>query len=115
MTEHDDIATEPDRVPARPLRVSFVIVLAAIGVSALAVWLLAGRQSHGGGRGNVGPSRLWDTAIAPGEPFSMRTGHEIERAAARSRLDHWEWSDRSHARVRMPVDRAIDRYLRGAK
>jgi hypothetical protein len=115
MTEHEDIPVEPDRVPPPPLRVSFAIVLAAIGISVLAVWLLAGRVVHGGGRSSIGPGRLWDTAVAPGEPFTMKTGHEIGRAAARARLDSWEWVDRTHSRVRMPIGVAIDRYLEGAR
>jgi hypothetical protein len=40
---------------------------------------------------------------------------ERERAAQAAALETWTWADAQHTRVLMPVDRAIDRYMRGQR
>ena len=110
MTE-PEIATEPDRIPTAAIRIAIAIVAAAIAVSIVAVWLLAGRVAHGGGRGDIAAHRI----EPPADPFDVATEHERVRAAQRALLDTWQWVDAAHTRVRMPLPAAIDHYLGGKR
>ena len=105
MTEE----TEPDNIPQRALYVAIAVMFGAIVVSIVVVWLLAGRVAHGGGRSNIATPRI----EPPADPFETTTFHEQHRAEQHARLDHWEWSDASHTRVRMPIKAAIEHYLAG--
>jgi hypothetical protein len=115
MTEPPELPTEPDLVPRRPLRASVAIVIGAIAISVVAVWLLAGRVLHGGGRSNLGVPATERAGLAPPETFSSVTPNEVMRAVQRAQLDGWEWADRTHTRVRVPITIAIDRYVGGAR
>lgn len=109
MTEHDpsEVPTERDRVAGRLVAVAVASTIVAIAASILVVWLLATRASHGGGR-----SDEVDLALEPpADPFDDITQHEQRRLSLLHALDTWTWLDASRARLRMPVDVAIDRYL----
>jgi hypothetical protein len=94
---------QSEDVRARPIAITIAATVAAILASALVVWLLLGRQPHGGGRSDEQHATTFDE----------RTPAEATRATQRQALDRWTWADAAHTRVRMPVSEAIDAYLRG--
>ena len=104
-----EIPTEPDRVPSRLIGLSIGLVVGSIVLSIAVVWFLADRIASGGGRGNLGHLQI----EPPADPFDVATEHERVRDAQRVLLDHWQWADPSHTRVRLPLSVAIDRYLGG--
>lgn len=104
-----EIPTEPDRVSAPVIRASFALVVASIIISIVVVWFLARRIASGGGRGDLAHLQI----EPPADPFDVATEHERVRDAQRVLLDHWQWADPAHTRVRMPLSVAIDRYLGG--
>lgn len=108
MTE-DDVPTEPDRVAGRLIAATLVLAVIAVAASAVVVWLLASRLAHGGGRGDEGAF----ATEPPTDPFSLSTAHERHRRDQVDALESWQWADAQHTRVRMPLELAIDRYLRG--
>jgi hypothetical protein len=96
---HDEIPEQPEDVRSRPVALTIGATVAAILACAVIVWLMMP------GVPSPIPS---DTPT-----FDTRMPLERERAAQRAALDAWTWADAAHTRVRMPVDVAIDRYLRG--
>jgi hypothetical protein len=109
MTE-PEIPSEPDAIASRLVIATIVASIVAIAASAVVVWLLASRISHGGGR-----SDHVFASEPPPDPFSLATAHEARRAAQLRALESYEWADAQHTRARIPLSLAIDRYLRGAK
>jgi hypothetical protein len=82
--------------------VAMVAIIVGTGVGVLAV------APRGGESAVTSPA----FEVSPADPLSLPTAHEVRRAAQRASRDHWEWSDRVHRRVREPLARAIDDYLR---
>jgi hypothetical protein len=104
---NDVIPEEPETVPGRAIAWvlgATVLVIVSCGV---VVWVLAAFHLTGGGE-TASPHVQ---QIPPTEPFSgMRTASERARDA-HDQLDYWSWADRATRRVRMPIGRAMDRYL----
>jgi hypothetical protein len=104
-----ELSTEPDRVPGRGLAIAFAATIAAIVASGIVVWVLRGAELSGGGRSDVDVPPVEPN---PADPFhEATTSHERHRIDQLRALDSWQWADREHRRVRMPIDVAIDHYL----
>jgi len=107
LSAFEDIPVEPDRGESR--LVPYVLggtLLAIIACACVVVLSLHG--AHGGGRSHVVDLRQ----LPPATPFDGPSPLELEQRARAVRLDHWQWADREHAEVLVPVDLAIDRYVR---
>ncbi|MGE0871871.1 MAG: hypothetical protein AB7P03_25160 [Kofleriaceae bacterium] len=101
-----DIHQEPDRVPRRPLMVSFVAVLVAIaacvGVTVLLIGRQLGRLSYDGSM----PAAQIDTEL-----YTREAEGEQARRAAHRQLSRWGWIDRRAGTIHVPLDVAIELYL----
>ncbi|HVV85807.1 MAG TPA: hypothetical protein VHE35_22265 [Kofleriaceae bacterium] len=98
----------PDRIPGRTVGWLIAGTVAVILACAAIVALLLAPRVAGGGRTDRGPA----PSTSPAEPFSPGTAGEHAQALRRAALDRWSWADRDRRIVRLPVDVAIDRYLR---
>jgi hypothetical protein len=78
----------------RRLAIPALVFAVAAALPAAAVWL----ATRGPGRD------------APIVSDPIRDA-EHTRAAARRGLDGWQWSDAEHGLVRLPIERAIERYV----
>ena len=94
--------TAPDQPQTRPIAIALIAMIAGIALSAAIVRLFTG---SGGGR----------TDIVTTNTFEQVLPQEAARLARVVRLHLWTWADPEHRRVRMPIERAIDRYLAGAR
>ena len=100
-----EIEQEPDRVPARPIRASVIIIAVAIAASIGAVVLLVpdlGEVAHP----DVDPPERIDTQV-----FPLETPAEHARFDADVRLHAYGWADRAHGLVHIPLDVAAEIYV----
>jgi hypothetical protein len=97
--------TELDRPATKPVALALVVALAMIAVSIAAV---VGFRVPPNGASKLATPVLQP----PADAFEGLTRHEWLRLGREARLHSWTWVDRDHQRVRMPIDLAIDRYLR---
>ncbi len=105
MTEHEP---EPDVVPRKVVLYALGVAFVMVVLSFVAVWVLAHHELIGGGESqNVERSN-----VPPSTPFDVFTPKERRRAEQHAALDHWQWVDAAHTRVRMPVETAIDQAVR---
>jgi len=96
-----------DDVPGRPIAWSIVLTLAAILLTVGVVWGLTGGHVRGGGRSAIAHLGLpIGTAT-----FETATPFERWRAARRQALASWQGAGPGHAKVRVPIDVAIARYV----
>lgn len=99
--------SEQDRPSWRPMAAVLGAVMGGILVSAVFVFLLDDLHTHGGGRTDV----VTPMFTIASEQFDAITARELQRLAQIQRLHGWSWADPEHRHVRMPIERAIDRYL----
>jgi len=107
----NEIETEIDRISGKLVAATIVSAIIAIAASALVVYLLLSRTAHGGGASRYGEPAL----EPPADSFSLSTLHERHRREQIEALDRWQWANPEHTRVRMPIEMAIDRLLKGQK
>lgn len=105
---HAPVPTAPDRIPARTVVLALVGIVVGIAACAIAVALVLAPSIDDRAPPPAPPSA---TSIPPA-PFATATPVERARAARKAALDRWQWADRDRAIVRVPVEVAIDRYLR---
>ena len=101
--------SEQDQPSWRPMAAVLGAVMAGILVSVVIVFLLDDLHTHGGGRTDI-VTRGVAFSIAS-EQFDEITGRELQRMVQIQRLHGWSWADAEHRHMRMPIERAIDRYL----
>lgn len=94
--------TAPDQPHTRPIAIALIAMIAGIVLSAVVVRVFT---SAGGGR----------TDLVTADTFEQILPRESARLARVARLHVWSWADPAHRRVRMPIERAIERYLAGAR
>lgn len=111
-----EIRQEPDQVPGKPIAAVIVATLATIAVSVVAVWMIG---DCGGTDLRAGPSvRTWGGVPREIHHVEAHVLRGVETDAERARrqaileLSTWRWVDRDRRRVAVPVDVAIDLYLR---
>jgi hypothetical protein len=96
--------------------VSTLVVLGVIGLSVV-ITLVFTRWARGHVRMREGEPRWWSNVPAelPGvelRVFGVPTEAERKNVAARKRLDACGWADRNRGLVHIPIDVAIDLYLK---
>jgi hypothetical protein len=107
----NEIETEADRISGKLVTATIFAAIVAVAASALVVYLLLSRVAHGGGA-----SAYREPVVEPpADTFSLATLHERHRRAQTDALNRWQWANSEHTRVRMPLEMAIDRLLRGAR
>ncbi|HEY1556220.1 MAG TPA: hypothetical protein VGF94_15395 [Kofleriaceae bacterium] len=107
MSEFEEIPVEPDRISSRVINYVLASTIVVIAICACAILLVLG-GARGGGRSAVVEIR---ELPPPASPFAGPTPLELEQRARTVGLDSWQWADRAHGTVLVPVDIAIDRYV----
>lgn len=107
MSAHEEIPTQPDRVPGWAIQYLIIGTVVTILACAFVVWWFLPSDLSGGGRSDVVDVRT----LPPATPFEEQSPVELERDARRVQLTRWGWADRAHQIVLLPVDLAIDRYV----
>ncbi len=104
----EEIPVQEDRV--RGWAVVYVIVgtIFTIAACVFVVWLFLREDLRGGGRTDI----VQPATIPPATVFEGPTPLELERRAESVGLARWQWIDREHGRVLVPVDVAIDLYVK---
>ena len=98
---HEEIPEQTEDVRGRPVATTIGATAATIIACGVIVWLML-RPS---------PPQIVDHTPT----FDTWMPLERERAGQAAALERWTWADAQHTRVLMPVDLAIDRYVRGHK
>jgi hypothetical protein len=106
LSELEDIPVEVDRVGRAPLYVLAATIL-AIGACAAVVAAILGGELGAGRRSDIVELHLLPPAAALDAPTAL----ELAQRARAIELARWHWADRAHARVIVPVEIAIDRYV----
>lgn len=106
MSTFEDIPVEVDRVGRAPIYVLAMAIVAIVACVAVVAAILGG-DFGGSGRSAIVELRT----MPPATPLDAPTPLELARRARAIEMLHWRWADRAHARVIVPIDLAIDRYV----
>ena len=107
MSGFEEIPVQEDRIHNWVVIYVVVATIVAIGGCVFVVRLMLHEHISGGGRSDI----VELATVPPATTFDSATPLELERRARAVELERWQWADRAHRSVLVPIDVAIDRYV----